>query len=101
MSKPRTQQAMQQLTATIRQQIPFDALSDARVCSGLCIGCPKKLLEYLEQEVEYWERETAAGELPTLGDVQKLARSSVKIHRVLVKNQILDEQSLPSNKNSI
>ncbi len=91
MTKPHTKDAMNQLTQTIRQHIPFNELDDARVCSGQCIGCPKKLLEYLEQEVEYWEQEVKNDNSPTLGDIHKLARSSIKIHKVLVKNQILEE----------
>ncbi|EAR07360.1 hypothetical protein MED297_07721 [Reinekea sp. MED297] len=86
---PRTSIALKELTQTIRLRIPFDELDDARVCSGLCIGCPKKLLEYLEQEVEYWEGEITRGETPTLGDVKRLARSATKIEKVLVKNQVL------------
>ncbi|WP_154650933.1 hypothetical protein [Reinekea blandensis] len=89
MPMPRTSIALKELTQTIRLRIPFDELDDARVCSGLCIGCPKKLLEYLEQEVEYWEGEITRGETPTLGDVKRLARSATKIEKVLVKNQVL------------
>lgn len=87
--KARTPEAMAQLIQQIRLAIPFDEMNEARVCSGECIGCPKKLLEYLEQEVDYWEREVSDGEAPTLGDIHKLARSSRKIHTVLQKNQIL------------
>jgi hypothetical protein len=89
MTKPRTQHAMIELIDSIKMHIPFDELNEARICSGLCIGCPKKLLEYLEQEVDYWQREVANGEVPSLGDIHKLARSGKKIHRVLVRNEIL------------
>lgn len=89
MTQLRTPEAMTALIADIRTHIPFDELDETRVCSGLCIGCPKKLLEYLEQEVEYWEGSLAVGDTPNLGDIQKLARSSTKIHKVLQKNEIL------------
>ncbi|TXR52193.1 hypothetical protein FME95_10900 [Reinekea thalattae] len=85
----RTPSAMQQLLTTIHTNIPFDQLDEARVCSGQCIGCPKKLLEYLEQEVQWWQQSLDAGEVPKLGDIEKLSRSSQKIYRVLQKNQIL------------
>lgn len=69
---------MTALVIQIRTQIPFDELDDARVCSGACIGCAKNLLEYLEQEIIYWESSLARGEIPSLGDINKLARSAKK-----------------------
>jgi len=87
--KSRTPEAMRELTNTIRQHIPFDEMNEARLCSGLCIGCPKKMLEYIEQEVEYWERNLDNCEIPNLGDVNALSRSSKKIHNMLVKNKII------------
>ncbi|TCS38785.1 hypothetical protein BCF53_11559 [Reinekea marinisedimentorum] len=80
---------MLSLIGQIRSHIPFDEMNEARVCGGLCMGCPKKLLEYLEQEVEWWEGSVNAGDEPSLGDVEKLARSSKKIYKVLQKNQVL------------
>jgi len=87
--KPNTADAMRKLTQDIRHAIPFDEMDEARVCSGACIGCAKNLLEYLEQEVEYWETQLALGETPSLGDIQKLARSGKKIYKVLQLNKIL------------
>lgn len=89
MNKSRTPQAMAQLIEQIEIAIPFNELNEARLCSGKCIGCPKKLLEYLEQEVLHWQSSLNTGDVPSLGDVQKLARSSKKIHRVLVANEVL------------
>ena len=80
---------MAELTHTIRQHIPFDDMDEVRLCSGLCIGCPKKMLEYLEQEIEYWERELKQGEVPNLGEINALSRSSRKIHMLLLKNEVL------------
>lgn len=46
----------------------------------------KKLLEYLEQEVIHWEYSLARGEVPSLGDINKLARSAKKnLQSVAVK----------------
>lgn len=86
---PKTPEAMQSVIKEVRAHVPFDEMNEARLCGGLCVGCPKKLLEYLEQEVEWWEQSIIAGEVPTLGDVEKLARSSKKIYKVLQKNQVL------------
>lgn len=60
MKKPNTTSAMTALVVQIRTQIPFDELDEARVCSGACIGCAKNLLEYLEQEIIYWESSLGA-----------------------------------------
>lgn len=80
---------MLMLTQQIRQSIPFAELDDARICSGACIGCAKNLLEYLEQEVIYWEHNLTRGESPNLGDINKLARSAKKIYKVLQLNQLV------------
>ena len=87
--KPDTSNAMRELITQVRVHIPFDEMNDARVCSGTCIGCAKKLLEYLEQEIISWETSLAQNEIPTLGDINKLARSSKKIYKVLQLNNIL------------
>ncbi len=80
---------MTALVVQIRTQIPFDELDDARVCSGACIGCAKKLLEYLEQEIIYWESSLARDEIPSLGDISKLAHSAKKIYKVLQLNNLV------------
>lgn len=87
--KSRSPQAMLELISTIQSNIPFDDMTEARLCGGLCQGCPKKLLEYLEQEIEWWQSEVKNGATPSLGDVEKLARSSRKIYSVLKKNEVL------------
>lgn len=89
MRKPDTARAMAELVAQIRAKIPFDELDDARVCSGGCIGCAKKLLEYLEQEIIHWEYSLARGESPSLGEIHKLARSAKKIYKVLQLNKLV------------
>ncbi|MBK8188275.1 MAG: hypothetical protein IPK77_14040 [Cellvibrio sp.] len=89
MNKPDTRTAMLQLIEQIRSSIPFDELDDSRVCTGKCVGCAKKLLEYLEQEIISWEYSLNQGDHPSLGDVNKLARSAKKIYKVLQANNLL------------
>jgi hypothetical protein len=86
--KPNTQDAMRQLIQQIKQAMPFD-LPESQICSGICIGCAKKLLEYLTIELDTWEARLDAGEVPTLGDVEKLAKSSKKIYRVMQLNKLV------------
>jgi len=86
--KPDTRTAMHELIRQIRSRIPFD-MPEAQACTGICNGCSQKLLEYLDTELISWELRLTQGEMPTLGDIKGLARSSIKIYRVLHKNQLV------------
>lgn len=79
---------MQQLISQIRASLPFDQPA-VLLCQQHCVGCPKKLMEYLEGEVTGWESALAAGDVPTLGDIDQLARTSRKIYAVLQKNGLV------------
>jgi|GEM_PF-105706 len=83
--KPDRVLAMQQLIDDIRKALPFDE-PYAMLCQKQCVGCPKKLMEFLESELEGWEGTLAGGDEPSLGDINRLAKTSRKIHRVLEKN---------------
>ena len=83
--KPATQQAMQQLLDDIRRQLPVGA-PEADLCQKICIGCPKKLMVYIELEVDDWQRALDNGATPKLGDIGQLARSARKINAVMEKN---------------
>jgi len=88
-SKPSVSYAMAELIHQVRDEIPFD-IPTAELCKGPCKGCPKKLLEYLDMELEDWEGRLNNSEQPRLGDIQRLARRSKKIYRSLEKNGLLD-----------
>jgi len=68
--------------------MPFD-MPEANICSGGCQGCSLKLLEYLDTELENWEFKLNAGELPSLGEISQLAKTSKKIYKVLQKNELV------------
>lgn len=89
--KPNTRTAMSQLIAQIRIAIPFDTPL-SRLCDGPCTGCSKKLLEFLDSELEDWEYKLEAGELPSLGDIHALAKTSKKVYGVLKKNGLIDTE---------
>ena len=86
--KPDTTTAMNDLIQQIRSKIPFD-MPEAQACTGICNGCSQKLLEYLDTELISWELRLSQGEAPNLGDIKRLARSSIKIYRVLHNNQLV------------
>lgn len=86
--KPDTTIAMRQLIQKVRSIIPFDIPEEA-ICSGICRGCAKKLLEFLDMELEDWEARLASGDHPKLGDIQKLAKQSQKIYTSLQRNGLV------------
>jgi len=88
--KPDTSTAMTNLIEQVRETIDFD-IPIARLCDGPCTGCSKKLLEFLDIELEEWETRLAQDEKPGLGDIQKLAKTSKKVYTVLKKNGIVEE----------
>ena len=83
--KPATTEAMLALISSVRQHLPFH-VSPADLCQHSCSGCPKKLMEFLDTELSDHEQNLATGHIPTLGEISKLARTSRKIHAVMVKN---------------
>lgn len=87
-SKPSVSQAMQQLIDRVETEIPFDLPIEV-LCAGTCHGCAKKLLEYLRTEVDEWQSQLDAGQVPSFGELEKRARTARKIHQQLVKNQLI------------
>lgn len=86
--KPNTTKAMTLLIAEIRATIPFDIPLE-RLCNGPCVGCAKKLLEYLDMEIDGYERALEKKDTPKLGDIDKLAKTATTIYRTLEKNKIV------------
>jgi hypothetical protein len=85
---PDTRAAMQKLIGDIRTEVPFDMPTE-QLCTNRCVGCPKKLMEYLDMTLEDWTCRLDDGEVPDFGDISKLAKSSLKIHRALEKNNLV------------
>lgn len=86
--KPNTRDAMAILIAQIKAAFPFD-MPDAQLCAGKCLGCSKKLLEYLSAEIDGWHDKLACGETPTLRELSSLAKRSKKIYQVLARNELV------------
>ncbi len=80
---------MQQLIQQVRETLPF-ATPQGYVCADECKGCSLKLLEFLDLELMEWEERLLQGEVPGLGDIQRIAKISRKIYTVLKKNGVLD-----------
>lgn len=86
--KPDTTQAMHILIEQIKSALPF-GVPEHEICAGVCVGCPKKLMEYISSEVEYWECKLENDEKPSLLDLSDLARVGSKVHRSMVKNKLV------------
>ncbi|MBE9561060.1 MAG: hypothetical protein IMF15_09745 [Proteobacteria bacterium] len=87
--KPKTPAAMQQLIQQVRETLPFGT-PQGYVCADECKGCSLKLLEFLELELMDWEDRLQQGEVPGLGDVQRMAKISRKIYKILDRNGVLN-----------
>ena len=87
--KSATFTAMGELIEQARSTIPFDAPL-ASMCNGPCTGCSKKLLDFLDMELEDWEIRLKHGVEPKLGEIQKLAKRCHKIYRVLERNGVIE-----------
>lgn len=88
---------MHDLIGRVRTTLPFD-LPEAQVCSGVCQGCSRKLLDFLASELDDWERRLASGERPGLSDLSQLIRTSRKVQRVLIRNGLIDEDGAASDQ---
>ncbi|PCI60613.1 MAG: hypothetical protein COB35_08705 [Gammaproteobacteria bacterium] len=86
--KPDVQTAMKMLLQQINETFPF-AMPEAEICAGKCVGCPKKVLEYLSSEVDYYQAQLDNEQTPLLGDISRLALVAKKSHRSLSRNKLV------------
>ncbi|MBT3203936.1 MAG: hypothetical protein HOM14_14240 [Gammaproteobacteria bacterium] len=87
--KPNTTQAMSELIDQIKTTLPLDQ-SETITCTGQCKICPEKLVEFISMELENWEYRLENGDVPNFKDLNKLAKSSLKIHKALDKKGLID-----------
>lgn len=86
--KPDSNTAMQQLIERMRDAFPFDR-SEAQICAGPCHGCPLKLLQFLESELDAWQQRLDDGERVGFVELSQLLRISRKIQRALQKSDLM------------
>ena len=86
--KPDAKTAMTLLLQQINDTFPFDK-PEAEICAGKCTGCPKKVLEYLSSEVDYYQAQLDDNQTPLLGDISRLALVAKKSYRSLVRNNLI------------
>ena len=88
--KPDTTEAMRDLIQEVREVFPFE-MPAAQLCSGPCRGCPKKLLEFIDEELTDWATSLDAGDVPSLGELQALGKRCRKIHAALASNGLVGD----------
>jgi len=86
--KPDPATAMRQLILDVQRAIPFD-MPEAQICGGHCIGCPKKLLGFLEAEIESWQMRLDRGYMPNFGELNRLGVCCKKVYAALQRNQLI------------
>jgi len=80
---------MRQLIAQIRAALPFDA-PESQMCETTdCRGCSRKLLEYLDAELQTRESDLDHGITPTFGDLKKLGDTANKVRKALERNGLV------------
>ncbi|WLI74500.1 hypothetical protein [Halomonas alkalicola] len=87
-TRPDLNTAMRGLIHEIRAQVPFDT-PESSLCRGPCRGCSKKLLEFLDTELEEWEGRLEEGEVPRFGDLARLGRLARKVVAALRRNGLI------------
>ena len=79
--KPKTPVAMLDLIQQVRSIFPF-AITKEELCAETCsYGYPQKLLACIDIEFTDWEQRINNGEIPNLGDIQKLSNISKKVYK--------------------
>ena len=92
--KPKTEVVMTDIIQQIKAAFPFD-MSEEEMCAVTCShGCPRNLLEYIHAEITEWEQRLENGETPNFRDIQKLAKTSKKIYKILEKNDLIDNETI-------
>lgn len=86
--KPDPTTAMTVLLQQINDTFPFNK-PEAEICAGKCTGCPKKVLEYVSSEVDYYQAQLDDKQTPLLGDISRLALIAKKSHRSLARNKLV------------
>jgi len=88
--KPTVKVAMSNLIVEARKRIPF-SLSLSSDCEGRCDVCPYKRLEWLDVELGDWENRLKRGDIPSLGDLEILARNCREVYSILQKEGYIKE----------
>ncbi|PWI33465.1 hypothetical protein DI392_10340 [Vibrio albus] len=85
--KPDRITAMQQIIDAVKAEFPLYQ-EDTFVCGpdNTCIGCPKKLMEMVDSELQYWQYQVDRRIPPTFDELYRFGKMCKNIRRSLVRN---------------
>ncbi len=86
--KPNTSIAMKMLIEQVQSALPFER-PEHEICAGKCVGCPKKMLEYMGSELDHYQCQLDNEVIPSLGEISDLARVAKKVHRSMARNSLV------------
>ncbi|ABI70430.1 hypothetical protein ACRN9Z_08010 [Shewanella frigidimarina] len=87
--KPDRVSAMKQLLDQVKTSLPLDQ-PGIFSCgpTNNCVGCPKKLLDLVDAEMNYWDAAIAQGVIPSFGDISRFGKLCRNVSRGLQRNDI-------------
>lgn len=91
--KPDRKTAMLELIKQVKAEFPLYEPSTF-ICGANtdCQGCPKKLLELVDSEINYWEHAIARGVIPSFDQLRRFGKMCLGVKRGLARNNLLYSQ---------
>ena len=85
--KPDRITAMQQIIDAVKAEFPLYQ-QDTFTCGpdNSCVGCPKKLMDLVDTELQYWQHQLDRGIAPGFDDLNQFGKMCKNVRRALVRN---------------
>ncbi|MEF3023189.1 hypothetical protein V4D05_18925 [Vibrio mimicus] len=85
--KPNRITAMQQIIDAVQAEFPLYQ-EDTFKCGtdNTCLGCPKKLMELVDTELQYWQHQINRGQSPTFDELNQFGKMCRNVRRALIRN---------------
>jgi len=88
--KPDRITAMRQIIEQVKQEFPlYDPKTFSCGPDNSCIGCPKKLMELVDDELSYWEHTINRGISPGFDELNRFGKLCKNVRRGLVRNKLI------------
>lgn len=88
--KPDRITAMRSIIKQVKSTLPLYE-PETFICGtkGNCMGCPKKLLEMVDDELSYWESAMDRGITPQFDEIRRFGKMCTSVKRGLQRNNLL------------
>ncbi|USD67379.1 hypothetical protein [Vibrio sp. SCSIO 43136] len=88
--KPDRITAMQQIIDAVKAQFPLYQEETFKCgVDSLCTGCPKKLMELVDSELQYWQHQIDQNISPTFDELRRFGKMCKNVRRALVRNGLI------------